>query len=100
MTKQDIPNKSGDYMVDGVSIIVLPDKIKIDTGGKGKTSAAYKQGHVTGGYPVKKKKKTAGKSNGDKKKDRDDGTLGAGSEMFAACREFTFNGLGGDKKKR
>lgn len=41
MTKLSLPNKPGDYEVDGVSIIILPEKIIVDTGGKNKVKHTY-----------------------------------------------------------
>lgn len=32
MTKSEIPNEPGDYVIEGIKIIVLPKKIMIDTG--------------------------------------------------------------------
>lgn len=49
MTRVDFPNKTGDYNVDGVSIIILPDKIIIDTGMRQTTT-----GRISGGYPTRK----------------------------------------------
>jgi hypothetical protein len=42
MTKISLPNKSGDYEVDGVSIIILPNKIIVDTGGKSRNGTKVK----------------------------------------------------------
>lgn len=42
MVKTKIPNKDGDYEVDGISIIVLPDTIIIDTGRRTDTSRYHR----------------------------------------------------------
>jgi hypothetical protein len=47
MTKLSIPNKPGDYDVDGVSIIILPEKIIVDTGGKSKNGNKVKHTYRT-----------------------------------------------------
>ena len=46
MTKISIPNKPGDFEIDGVSIIILPDKVIVDTGGK-KAGQKVKHTYVT-----------------------------------------------------
>lgn len=47
MTKLSLPNKPGDYEVDGVSIIILPEKIIVDTGGKSRNGQKVKHTYVT-----------------------------------------------------
>ncbi len=47
MTKLSIPNKPGDYEVDGVSIIILPEKVIVDTGGKSRNGNKVKHTYVT-----------------------------------------------------
>jgi len=42
MVRTKIPNKDGDYEVDGISIIVLPDTIIIDTGRRTDTSRFHR----------------------------------------------------------
>lgn len=42
MSKATYPNKPGDFELDGVSIIILPDKIIIDTGGRRNDSRGYR----------------------------------------------------------
>jgi hypothetical protein len=60
--KSTIPNKPGDYVIEGISIIVLPEKILIDTGGS-KTRRA--SGDDEDAYVEKK----PGKKQGAKKND-------------------------------
>jgi hypothetical protein len=75
MTRTEIPLTIGEYKVDGISIIVLQNKIIVDTGERKTTVLKSEKGHgVTGGYPVKKKK------DGKEKEDR--GIL-AGATDFA-----------------
>jgi hypothetical protein len=42
MTKVSVPNKPSDFEIDGVSIIILPDKIIVDTGGKSRNGSKVK----------------------------------------------------------
>jgi hypothetical protein len=63
MTRSDFPNKPGEYNIDGVNIIILPDKIIIDTGARQTTTQS--RGQMSGGYP---KKKTASAQSEKKEK--------------------------------
>lgn len=63
MTKNDIPNTPGDYMIDGVSIIVLPDKIKIDTGDRQRSRKADNDDDDDSGSRKKGGKKTEKKGD-------------------------------------
>jgi hypothetical protein len=83
MTRTEIPLTIGEYKVDGISIIVLQNKIIVDTGEWKTKVLKSEKGHgVTGGYPVKKK-------NGSKEKE-DRGIL-------AGATDFALHGL--PKKK-
>jgi hypothetical protein len=85
MTKMSIPNKTGDYEIDGVSIIILPDKIIVDTGARQTTTQS--RGRITGTYP---KKKTASAQSEKKKKDEKEPSLF--STLMENARDFALHG--------
>jgi len=66
MTRIELPVTPGDYTVDGVSVIVLPGKIIVDTGTRSHTrptqpsNTKYKPAYVP-------KKKTGKQGNGSRK---------------------------------
>lgn len=59
MTRMELPTTTGDYNVDGISIIVLPNKIIVDTGNRQQTQGGHQNQTA---YAGKKK------GNGDTKK--------------------------------
>jgi hypothetical protein len=84
MVKATYPNKPGDFEVDGVSIIILPDKIIIDTGARQTTTQS--RGRITGTYP---KKKTASAQPEKKKKTEEPSLF---STIMENARDFALHG--------
>lgn len=66
MTRMELPNAPGDFNIDGISIVILPTKIIVDTGNR-QTRADGHQNNSA--YAGKKKEnrdaKKGGKKDGD-----------------------------------
>lgn len=67
MTRMELPTTTGDYNVDGISIIILPNKIIVDTGNRQTVSQGAHQN--SSAYAGKKK------GNGESKKPKKDGDM-------------------------
>jgi hypothetical protein len=70
MTRMELPTTPGDYNVDGISIIILPNKIIVDTGNRTQQPKHQQQ---QGAYTHQKK--SSGNGGEGKKKKAKDGDM-------------------------
>lgn len=69
MTRMELPNAPGDFNIDGISIVILPTKIIVDTGNRQTRADGHQNNSAYTG------KKHSGGKNGEPKKPKKDGDM-------------------------
>lgn len=80
MAKSELPNKPGNYVLDGVTLYVFSDKIIVETGGDRKKGPSNRD---QGAY-ASKKRKTKSAKNGGQDREKDENPLDA----LGGARDF------------
>lgn len=76
MSRMELPITPGDYNIDGVSIIVLPTKIIVDTGNR-QTAATHSQ------------KNKSASAQPERKKEKKESAI---NSILDSCQEFVMPG--------